>query len=942
VPGLLASLAKLALDAYDDEKLDLKPRKLKQLQKIAVTSGAPTDAEEQISLEDSKRLLEPILAELRYCLVLDDFEQNLNLPPELRGQPVENALPLLPSESYLLESGELSSFLAWLATVSAVGKVLVTCRYGFRLPEGESLSVVQRMLRGLPEGDALKLTLRLRGFNGERSGGLRVAGLSLAQRKQCVHDLGGHPRALELMDVVLRRPDGDWKGVGPRVQKQVQDWISQGLLKPERAPDPEEALQQALIMASGDVLLDVLVQELTRLTDDPSAVALLRRLSVLRQPFGPTAPRMLAAPAWLKGGPSPQATLTRWQKTMDELGLLHRDPGGDASPPTPDPGPRWLVPQLAARLLPKTGQSEQDAQQLESERREAHRRAASYYQFLETTDQPQFAWHMERRYHLMEAGEWAQAAEVTEALSLFLEQIGAYGEAIRLNEEVLQRAPEEGLPSAQRIHLGLLRMRCLRVRRGAKDLLPLAYSLMMEALGRDFGLEGLPKEPEKAIQEVFERLVQDNLPAALEQSLKRREELGDETLDGIVCAAYDLAWLLGILGKKNIQREILIASASICEDLDELGRLSNIQYQLAAIETFRGNYAEARRLLTQSIEIKEGIGHHRGVAHNYLLLARIANSEQNHTEAFRLVTQSLEIYKNINDRSGELASHLLFAQIELDKDNYSKAREHLSCSNEIADEDGDRQGMATYLYILSIIEERQGNYLDACQLLERSMKIRNKIGDRMGMAGSLAQLGTWKLARGEIIEARKLLQDAAGIFEEIGEGAELDSAKVLIYLGNIESLNKPSVGLRMVRQGVERLERLGHPSAKDKRAHFRELGIGTFKAVRAARAARGVRDDQDLAYEEGACALLIDQPQEAEPPLRLALEAYRQKNQPAHEAQVAWALSRALSFLGQDHTAEAAELASTAESRAHELNLALPWFPDSPKGKGSGGEDNGQ
>jgi len=91
------------------------------------------------------------------------------------------------------------------------------------------------------------------------------------------------------------------------------------------------------------------------------------------------------------------------------------------------------------------------------------------------------------------------------------------------------------------------------------------------------------------------------------------------------------------------------------------------------------------------------------------------------------------------------------------------------------------------------------------------------------------------------------------------------------------------------------------------------------------RAGRAERDSAELAYEDGACALLAGAPEEAMEPLRQALKEFKRKNQAGREAQVAWALSHALAATGRAE--EGTELAASARTQARVLNLELPWFP---------------
>ena len=196
---------------------------------------------------DQLELIEDeVLPEVRVTLILDEAEQNLhddNRPPR-PGRPgrAGAAQTLDP---------EFGAFLAKWLDLMPQARLIITSRAGLPLPPSASSLLTQCPLGPLSRAEAVKLMWRLTGIDA----------LGRAEQDRAYIDVGGHPRALEYLDSLLRgnRPlnlnvlDRMERALRRGGVENAEQWIE----TPGRSLD--EALAGAVTLISSDVLLDRLL-----------------------------------------------------------------------------------------------------------------------------------------------------------------------------------------------------------------------------------------------------------------------------------------------------------------------------------------------------------------------------------------------------------------------------------------------------------------------------------------------------------------------------------------------------------------------------------------------------------------------------------------------------------------------------------------------------------
>jgi TIR domain/CHAT domain len=403
-------------------------------------------------------LAEHMLRQQPVVLLLDNFEDNL--------QPAQDG-----RHAFELADPELAGFLTAWIHARGMSRLLVTSRYPFLLPNNADRRLEAHHLGPLSLAETRKLVWRLPGLDR----------LDPGQLQRAYADVGGHPRALEYLDALLRGGQARFNDVTDRLEQALANqriddphgWLA------EVRGDLDRALAETITLAVNDVLLGQLLDQLEGI---PLARRLLLGISVYRipvdehgmawqvaeeatQPADPqrqnrlrqlaealraaqdtgqevTAEQLGLSPVEfadlareLAHGPRPPlippAQLSDALATLTKFSLVTpADPADSAVGPTQ---PLWVVHRWTAGALARLA--------ADSDLVEAHRRAARYWnwrvQVWPQDRQADIADLLEVRYHHQESGDLDDAALVTGRVCGQLDIWGAWSW-----EEQVRRPPD--------------------------------------------------------------------------------------------------------------------------------------------------------------------------------------------------------------------------------------------------------------------------------------------------------------------------------------------------------------------------------------------------------------------------------------------------------------------------------------------------------------------
>ncbi len=301
-------------------------------------------------------LREHVLDRVPLLLVLDNFDENLSLE----------------AGTCTVRDPSLIGLLASWADPPHRGRLLITCRYRFAVPDVAAPRLQFRHLGPLSRTGASELVMSLPA--------LGLLGESDLDRSWRL--LAGHPRAMEYLDALLAG-GARFAAVADRLAAVLGDTAGHAAPRPRPTAPTELPLPraEAAALKAAGVLLGELLGRLSG-----AAQELLIRASVYRSPIGRDVPM----------GPVGQYRPAELVALVDECraaGLLAADPAEDSPSLFVH---RWTALELH-RLL--TGQ------QRGGEITDAHRRAAEYWRWRITACPGDHRAQGEAGYHLLQVSE---------------------------------------------------------------------------------------------------------------------------------------------------------------------------------------------------------------------------------------------------------------------------------------------------------------------------------------------------------------------------------------------------------------------------------------------------------------------------------------------------------------------------------------------------------
>ncbi|MCX4974821.1 tetratricopeptide repeat protein [Streptomyces sp. NBC_00620] len=698
----------------------------------------------------------------------------------------------------------LADLLAAWTAASPRTRLLVTSRYPFSLPQRAHGRLTVHHLGPLSLAETRKLIWRLPGLDA----------LGPADQIRAYTDVGGHPRALEYLDALLRGGQARFPDIADRMEAALE---TRGIHDPERwladmEGDLDTALAETVTLAVDDILLDTLLDQLGNV---PGARQLLDGMAVYRTPVDRT------GAAWqlsqLTTPPEPDPVLRQRLQTVNThitqaraagagpengYGLspetiaeheavwreLQRPPvdldtqGGKALKRllelglvSPAPAPQdqggsrpsgltvhhWTADALRQRARPDALKA-------------AHRRAAAYWQWrVNVWPQPRaddITQLIEVRHHHHEADDLDQADAVTQYVCSQLHTWGAWDWEQHLIEETLTWLPARSRPAAAHIHqLGMIAQE--RGDYGQAEERYRASLAILEELGDRSGIAssyhqlGIIAELRGDYGRAEERY---------RASLTIKEELGDRS--GIASSYHQLGMIAQLRGDYGRAEERYRASLAILEELGDRSGIASSYHQLGRIAQERGDYGQAEERYRASLAILEELGDRSGIASSYHQLGTILELRGDYGQAEERYRASLTIKEELGDRSGIASSYGQLGIIAQLRGDYGRAEERYRASLAIAEELGDRSGIAISYHQLGMIAQLRGDYGRAEERYRASLAIKEELGDRSGIAISYHQLGIIAQLRGDYGQAEERYRASLTIKEELGNRSGIASS----------------------------------------------------------------------------------------------------------------------------------------------------------------------
>jgi tetratricopeptide (TPR) repeat protein len=666
-------------------------------------------------------LRETVLDVVPLLVVLDNFEDNL--------QRTETAV-----SGWRVADDGLAALLGAWAAAPGRGRLLVTCRHPFDLPDDAQQGLEFHQIGPLTQAETRKLMWALPALDC----------LDRDQAEQVWRLVGGHPRALEYLDALLNAGKGRFTDITIRLRRALEYRLgrkrTQQFLQDVSL---DQAVSETVALAADDVLLGDLLADLAH---TPGARRFLLGASVYRRPVdvngllyqvglvdetaastpdrdaAARAVTSLLAGAGLK--PSDLAHVDQLPDTLvPELAAHFAVLKALPTPPRHAPYQldRWIERCRAASLLDVTdgleprfsvhrwtaeALSERHPDPLEV--KTAHRAAADYWRWRVQV-WPQDADAdiddlLEARHHLLEAGELDVASDVTETACVMLRTRGAWEQAAALINDTLRRLPADRRRRA--FYYGQL-------------------GILAQMRG-DYG----------QAEELYR------------EALAVSERLGDEA--GMSSGYHHLGLLAQVREDYDHAEVLYRQSLEIDERLGDEAGVAKSAGQLGILAQLRRDYDQAETFYHQSLEISERLGQDDDVTTSYHQLGVLAQLREDYGQAETFYRRSLEISERLGAQRDMSITYYQLGMLAADVEDYVQAEMLCRQALEIAVQLGAQEIISKSYYQLGRLAEQQGDFGEADRLYRQSLEISQQLGDRFAVASALSQLGVAAAKRGDI------------------------------------------------------------------------------------------------------------------------------------------------------------------------------------------------
>jgi predicted ATPase/DNA-binding SARP family transcriptional activator/transposase/uncharacterized protein HemY len=197
----------------------------------------------------------------------------------------------------------------------------------------------------------------------------------------------------------------------------------------------------------------------------------------------------------------------------------------------------------------------------------------------------------------------------------------------------------------------------------------------------------------------------------------------------------------------------------------------------------QGKFAEARRLIEESLALRRAAGDAAGMADSLHQLGVLALCDGQYGKARSLLEECLSRWRAQGDLAGIGSALEHLGRVDYVEEDLQSARAAFEESLAIRRAVGDPQAIAKMLWHLGHVALKQGDQEAAYRFYEQRMAVARELGDRSGIAAALESLGAVALHRGDLDRAHSLYSGARDLHRTLEDPSAI--AGCLCMLGRI-------------------------------------------------------------------------------------------------------------------------------------------------------------
>ncbi len=541
-------------------------------------------------------------------------------------------------------------------------------------------------------------------------------------REKFFFDMGGNPRALQLLNHIAENESGDKNFDWETLKKWVPHLAQRILYKDSREAD----------------FSPLLLEEIMTYLDDRQLAA-LKCLSLFEGPIKKDALAALQVKISSKD-----------RKRLVDLNLISYFEKGET----------YRIHSLTARFF--------QGNMTEKEKRIVHLLSARYYEKIERSQaELDIENKMKARAHYLAAEEWNRAADLTFDLDCYLEPRGYVPLSFDLLKEI------ENLDYSRENRFSLhKRLLVLSSLFGMYD----EVISQGEKLIKMYEDDGDRKNAAQTLSHIAiafdKKRKYDEALAKYERARQLLEEINNPW-----SAAY-VSIEMGKLQQKRLKYDEALAfyekALAQAKELNDTRCIAECRHNLGRLCEEKGEIDAAFEHYRQARELREKSLDERGLAATLHQMGNIYFIKGDLETAFDHYRQSLSLAEKQQDLQGQGNSLGQIGMIHQRQGRLDDALNSYKQSLAVFEKLGDRRGISSARHQIGRTYQEQGKLDEALEQYKKSLEICEKSADMSGMAISYGQLGILYFEKEEYREALISSVKAFLLFSQMGApGAQL-------------------------------------------------------------------------------------------------------------------------------------------------------------------------
>jgi len=492
------------------------------------------------------------------------------------------------------------------------------------------------------------------------------------------HEIGGNPRALELLDRIAYI----------KFNKRNFNWEELAALIP--------GLRKRIIEAksAGDDFTPLFLNKLINYLS-PAQRLIMEVLSIYRNPV-------------MEQAVTVQGVGMEWEdyQGLIDLSLLECI--------QEEAGQLYYVHRLTAQYLLEPMEM--------AVKNKYHLQAGQYFESLQTEEgKKSVEDYIESRWHYLQAGAWDRAAEITFDLEDYLTLHGFPQWSMELLMELEDKELTDKNHSIVYHQMGNLFLGF-----GYYEAALSQYQQSLEIAEKIGDIKGIAISLHQIGMIYEEKGDYDEALTRYQKSLEMKEKIGN--IKGISQSLGQIALVYEYKGDYDQALVYFKKSIEISEKIDDIKTVSITLHNIGMIYQEKGDYDAALTQYEKAKDNFEKFGDSKGMANSFGQIGNIYQEKGDYDAALTQYEKANEIFEKIGNIKGEAQSLHQIGMIYEEKGDYDAALTQYKKAREIFVKIGDIDGVASSLNQIALINLGKKDYSVSLKLFLQSFAIFAKIG----------------------------------------------------------------------------------------------------------------------------------------------------------------------------------------------------------------------